>query len=211
MAKVSSHVHNGKSARILEPEQKLYHSSFSTQRKEPRKRHPMASQTFEKESISRNLLLGSLDSGLGDLASLVNLDNGLDDTDGDGLSHVTDGETSEGRVFSESLNAHRLGGNHLDNSSITGFDELRRSLSGFTSTTIDLLDELGELASNVRSVAIQDRGVAVADLTGVVHEDDLGVERLSTLGGVVLGVTSNVATTDLLDRDVLTYLLDLAK
>lgn len=31
------------------------------------------------------LLLGSLDGGLGDLASLLHLDDGLDDTDGNGL------------------------------------------------------------------------------------------------------------------------------
>ncbi|KFY69876.1 hypothetical protein V499_09661 [Pseudogymnoascus sp. VKM F-103] len=34
-------------------------------------------------------------------------------------------------------------------------------------------------------------------------DNDLGVERLGSLGGVVLGVTSNVTTTDLLDGDVL--------
>jgi hypothetical protein len=37
----------------------------------------------------------------------------------------------------------------------------------------------------------------------MVENDDLSVERLSSLGRVVLGVTSNVTTTDFLDRDVL--------
>jgi len=62
------------------------------------------------------LLLGSLDSSLGDLTgtSLVRLGNGLDDTDGNGLTHVTDGETTERWVLGESLNTHGLGWHHLE-------------------------------------------------------------------------------------------------
>lgn len=62
-----------------------------------------------------NNLLGSLS----DLTSLVNLDDRLDDTDGNGLSHVTDGETAKRRVLSEGLNTHGLGRNHLDDGGIT--------------------------------------------------------------------------------------------
>ncbi len=53
------------------------------------------------------------------------------------------------------------------------------------------------------SVAIQDRGVAVADLAGVVQDDDLSGEVLAARGGLVLGVGGNVATLDVLDGDVL--------
>lgn len=73
-------------------------------------------------------------------------------------------------------------------------DKLGGSLSRFASTTVNLLEELGELASNVGSVAIKYWGVAVPDLTRVVHQDDLSVEGLGTLGRVVLRVTSNVTT-----------------
>jgi hypothetical protein len=52
-------------------------------------------------------------------------------------------------------------------------------------------------------VAIQDWGVTSTDLTGVVEDDDLGVEGVGTLGGVVLGVTGNVTTTNFLDGNVL--------
>jgi len=150
------------------------------------------------------LFLRSLDSGLGDLSStLLGLDDGLDDTDSDGLTHVTDSETTERGVLSESFNAHGLGRHHLDNSGITGLDELGAGLGGLTSSAIDLLEELRELAGNVGSVAIQDGSVTSTDLAGVVKDDDLGVEGLGTLGGVVLGVTSDVTTTNLLDRDVL--------
>jgi hypothetical protein len=156
--------------------------------------------------MSRNnlFLATSLGSGLGDLATggsgLINL---LDDTDGNGLTHVTDGETAERGILSESLNAHGLGGNHLDDSGITGLDELRVVLNGLTSTAIDLLEELSELAGNVGGVAIEDGSVTSTDLAGVVEDDDLGLEGSGSLGGVVLGVTGNVATTDLLNGDVL--------
>lgn len=53
------------------------------------------------------------------------------------------------------------------------------------------------------SVAIENWRVSVSDLTGVVEDDDLGGERGSLLGGIVLGVTANVSTSDILDGDVL--------
>jgi hypothetical protein len=80
---------------------------------------------------------------------------------------------------------------------------LGAALSRFAGTAIDLLEELRELAGNVGSVAIEDWSVTSTNLTGVVEDNDLGVEGLGTLGGVVLGVTGNVATTNLLDADVL--------
>jgi len=135
--------------------------------------------------------------------TLVLLDDGLDDTDSDGLSHVTDGETSERWVVSESLNTHWLGWNHLDNGSITRLDELGRVLGGLSSTTIDLLKELRELASNVGSVAIKDWSVTSTNLTRVVEDNNLGVEGFGTLWWIVLGVTADVATTNFLDGNVL--------
>jgi hypothetical protein len=55
----------------------------------------------------------------------------------------------------------------------------------------------------VGSVAIEHWRVAVGDLTRVVQDDDLGQERLGRLRGVILGVTADVATADILDGDVL--------
>ena len=150
------------------------------------------------------LFLTSLGSGLGDLAGTTNgLVDGLDDTDSDGLTHVTDGETTQRRVVSESLNAHGLGRNHLDDGSVTRLDELGVALNRLSGTAVNLLLDLGELAGNVGSVAVKNRGVTSTDLTGVVQDDDLGGEAGGTSRGVVLGVTSDVATTDLLDGDVL--------
>lgn len=141
---------------------------------------------------------------LGNLASgLVSLDNGLDDTDSNGLSHVTDGEASKRRVVSEGLNTHWLGRNHLDDSSVTRLDELGSILNGLAGTTINLLQELSELAGDVGGVTVEDWCIACTDLAGVVEDDDLSIERFGSFGGIVLGVTSNVTTTDFLDRHVL--------
>ena len=40
-------------------------------------------------------------------------------TDGDGLTHITDGETAERRILGKSLNAHGLRRNQLDDGGIT--------------------------------------------------------------------------------------------
>lgn len=49
------------------------------------------------------------------------------------------------------------------------------------------------------SVAIKHWSVASLDLTGMVQNDDLSVESLNLLGGVILGVRGNVASLDVLD------------
>jgi hypothetical protein len=158
-----------------------------------------------RESWRRNrLFLGSLGGGLGDLGGTTSgLLDGLDDTDSDGLTHVTDGETAQRRVVGESLNAHGLGGNHLDDGGVTRLDELGGSLNSLAGTAVDLLEELGELAGNVGGVAVKDGSVTGTDLTRVVENNDLSVEGSSAQRGVVLGVTSDVATANVLDGDVL--------
>lgn len=127
----------------------------------------------------------------------------LDDTDRNGLTHITNGETSERRIVGKGLDAHRLGRNHLDNGCVSGLDELGVVLDGLARTTVNLLEKLGELAGDVGGVAIEHRGITGSDLTGMVEDDDLGVERLTSLGRVILGVTGHVTPTDLLDGNVL--------
>ena len=133
---------------------------------------------------------------------LVGLINGLDDTDGNSLSHVTDGETTKGWVLVVGLDAHRLARHKLDDASITRLDELGVSFDCLTRTTVNFLKELSELASNVSSVAIKHWSVTSTDLTRVVKDDDLGVEGCGLLGRVVLRVGSNVSTADILHGHV---------
>ena len=136
-------------------------------------------------------------------ARLVGLIDGLDDADGNRLPHVTDGETTKRGVLVVRLHAHGLAGHELGNASIARLDELRRRFQRFTCPAINLLDELRELAGNVGGVAVEDGSVTSTDLTRVVQDDDLGSEVLAAERRVVLGVTSDVATADILDGNVL--------
>jgi hypothetical protein len=119
------------------------------------------------------------------------------------LTHVTDSETTERREVREGLDAEGLGGNQSDHGSITRLDEFGVLFSSFAGTTIAFLLDFGEFAGNVGRVAVENGSVTVRDLTRVVQHDDLSEEVGSSLGWVVLGITSNEATTQLLDGDVL--------
>ena len=112
--------------------------------------------------------------GLGDLgADGVLLLDGLDDADGDGLAHVADSEAPQGRVLGEGLHAHGLGGHHDDVGGISVLQELGVGLQLLARPAIDLGGDVRELAGDVGSVTIQHWGIAVSDLPGVVHDDDL--------------------------------------
>merc|ERR1719220_2779110 len=150
------------------------------------------------QSYHPGLLL--LSSRLGNLTSLIKLLNRLDNTNSHSLPHVPNSEPTKGRVLLEGLYAHGLGRHQLDNGGVTGLDLAGVVLHLLTRPTVDLLQKLGELAGGV---GVQHGGVALLDLTGVVQDDDLGVEGNRLLGGVVLGVGGDVAPPDVLDGDVL--------
>ena len=109
--------------------------------------------------VGLTILLGS-SSG-----SLLRHD-GLDDTDSNGLLHVTDSETAKRRVLHERLNAQRLRRDNEDKSGVTVLDVLRLSLELLARPAVKLLQQLVELARNVRRVAVKDRRVALPDLPG---------------------------------------------
>ena len=62
-------------------------------------------------------------SFLGSLGSVLLVGN-LDDTDGNGLFHISDGESSQRRIFGEGLNAHGFAGLEKNQSRVTRLDEL---------------------------------------------------------------------------------------
>lgn len=72
------------------------------------------------------LPLDGLLGGLGHLAlvrEVLGLDR-LDDTDGNSLPHITHSESTEGREVRESLDAHRLRGNQVNDGSVSRLDRL---------------------------------------------------------------------------------------
>jgi len=140
--------------------------------------------------------LGHLTNGL--------LTGGLfDDTDGNGLSHVSDGETTEWWVGREDLDDHLLLWDELDHSGVTGLDAGWLLLSGLTSSLVDLSADLVELAGNVSSVAIKHWCVTILDLTWMVEDDNLSDEGGGILGWVILGVGADITSLDILDGQVL--------
>jgi len=77
---------------------------------------------------------------------------------------------------------------------VTYLDELGVIFHRLSGTAVDLLEELRELAGNVGGVAVENWGVTSTNLTRVVEDNDLSVERTGTHGRVVLGVTTDVST-----------------
>lgn len=143
---------------------------------------------------SRSLLLGGLGFSLVDL---------LDNTDGNGLLHVSDGESTEWWVFGESFDTHGLLWDQNDHSGIVGLYEFWFFFDDLTGSSIDLGKDVGEFTSNMGGMAIQDWGITVLDLTWMVKNDDLSGEVNGFLGWVVLEVGTDVTSLDVLNGDVL--------
>lgn len=136
------------------------------------------------------------------LATLLSLLHRLDDTDSNGLPHVTDCETTKWWILRVRLHTHWLAGDKLDDTSITRLDKLGGLLDSFACSTVNLLDKLREFTSNVGGMAIKDRSVSSTNLTRVVEDDNLSIEGRSLFGRVILGVRSDIAAADILDRHV---------
>jgi hypothetical protein len=150
------------------------------------------------------LLLGGLLCGLGDFATLaLGLLHRLDNADGNSLSHVTDGETTKGRIFIVALNAHGLRRSELDDGGITGLDELGVRLHYLTRSAIDLLNQLAELAGNVCSVAIKNWCITSVDLSWVIEDDNLGSEGISFSWWIDFRISTNESSLKIFNGDVL--------
>ena len=134
---------------------------------------------------------------------LLLLDGFLDDTDGNGLLHISDGESSEWWELVESLHNHWLGWDHSDDTGITRLDVFWELLGNLTSSLVHLVLNLGELAGNMAGVAIEDWSVTVHDLTWMVHDDNLGLEVVSILCWLSLGIGGDVSSLDISDGESL--------
>ena len=136
------------------------------------------------------------------LATLLSLLHRLNDTDGNGLPHVTDCETTKWWILRIRLHTHWLAGDKLDDAGITRLDKLGGLLDSFARSAIDLLNKLREFTSNVGGMAIKDGSISGTNLTRVVKHDDLSVEGCSLLSRVILGVRSDITAANILDRHV---------
>ena len=87
----------------------------------------------------------------------------------DGLSHVTDGEPSEGRELFGGLDDHGLGGLQLHDGDVTGLEEVGVVGLDLSGLGVDGLDELDEPAGGLGGVAVEHGGVSDCDDRGVVQ------------------------------------------
>ena len=128
---------------------------------------------------------------------------GLDDTDSDGLLHVSNGESSEGGIFSENFNTHGFHGDELDHTSFSGLDTFGELFNDLTRSSVDLGLDFSELTGDVGSMAIEDGGIPVVDFSGVVHDDNLSDEADGFTGGVILGIRTNISSLEFFNGKIL--------
>jgi len=136
------------------------------------------------------------------LSTSLSLVHRLDDTNGNGLPHVTDCEATKWWILRVRLHTHWLAGDKLDDAGITRLDELGGLFDSFARSAINLLKKLREFTGNVGSMAIKDGSISGTNLTRVVEDDDLSIERRSLLRRVILGIRSDITAADILDRHV---------
>jgi len=129
------------------------------------------------------------------------LDDALDDTNCNGSLHVPDSESTERRVFTEGFDTEWLEGDHSDKGTVTLLDGFGLLFDDGTVSPVDLTDDFFELAGNMSSVAIQCGGITGADLVRVIHDDNLGDEFDSGSRGIILKVTTDITSADLINGD----------
>jgi hypothetical protein len=82
------------------------------------------------------------------------LDGAFNNSDSDGLFHISNGKSSQWWILLESFNAHWLSWFKDDQSRISVFDEFGLFLHNFTCSSINFSLNFLEFAGNMSSVAI---------------------------------------------------------
>jgi hypothetical protein len=118
------------------------------------------------------------------------------------LFHVSDGESSERGILLERFNTHGFGGSHDGEARVSRFNEFGVSFKFFTGSSINFLSDFFEFNGNVGGVAIQDGGISVLDLTGVVKNDNLSEESNSGSGRIFFGVRGNISSFNFFDGNI---------
>jgi hypothetical protein len=61
------------------------------------------------------------------------------------------------------------------------------------------LEDLLELASNMRGMAVEDWRVSILNLSWMFHNDDLSIESFTSLSWILLGIRCDCSSGDILD------------
>ena len=117
------------------------------------------------------------------------------------LLHVSDRESAQRWVLRKGLDYHWLRRHELDERSVAVLERLRVLFDNKAGSSVGFRLDLVKRASHVGSVAVENRRVALMDLTWVVHNHDLSSEPLCVFARIVLRIRGNEATTNLGDGD----------
>lgn len=93
---------------------------------------------------------------------------------------------TERRIIREALNTHWFARDHINDGSISRFQEFGAILQLLAGTTINLLFELSKFARNVSGMAIQHRGITSANLARVVQDNNLENHESKVNTGIIL-------------------------
>jgi hypothetical protein len=101
---------------------------------------------------------------------------GNDNTDCNGLVHVSNGESTKGRKFFEGFDAHGLGWLQGNDTTVTGLKKFWVFFDDLIRSSVDLALDVSEFTGDVGLAAINDWSVTIADLTRVLKNNNLGLK-----------------------------------
>jgi len=127
------------------------------------------------------------------LHELLALVDAEDATGRDRLAHVADGEAPEFRDLARRLDAERLLRPDRYDGGVAVLDEVRVLLFDLPGGRVDFLVQRLDRTGDLCGVSVEDRRVAGRDDARVLHDDDLGLERLGDRRRVVGGATDVTA------------------
>uniref|UniRef100_A0A9L0JRD8 Uncharacterized protein n=1 Tax=Equus asinus TaxID=9793 RepID=A0A9L0JRD8_EQUAS len=107
------------------------------------------------------------------------------------------------RIVREALNTHGLARNHINNGSITRFQEFGATFQLLPRMKINLLFQLSKLVSSVSLVTIQHSCIRSTDLAWMVQDNHLSREASCFHWWVIFAVISHTARMNIFDRHIL--------
>ena len=122
----------------------------------------------------------------------------LNDSYCNSLSQVSDGKSSQRRIFRKYFTTHFFLRSQNNQSWISVFQSFGVFFSGNSSPSVNFCSYFLKFAGNVRSMAIYNWSIALFNDAGMVNDNDLGNKTLSNFWRVFLGVSGNITSLNLI-------------
>merc|ERR1719464_1394294 len=118
------------------------------------------------------------------------------------FTHIPNGKSSKRRIILESLHTHGLGWNHINNTCLTRFTRFWILLNNFTSSLVHESHKFIESASDVRRMTIENWSVTSHNFVRMIKYNDLSKEMISFCWRILLSITGNHTTSNLLQGNI---------